>query len=199
MRRDTQVVSGFFMEKIKFLFEQKRSLSSPPVPQHDVPSTSSTPFSQTQSFFMNPTVLNTIDEIVDTVKWVTSIPRMVNEGIVADEANVQVNEGADFVADVLGDVVLDEVFEDDVLDEVELDQVVNDVANNVIVFESHGFENVLIHGRAKCSVPFRGVIDKFTYVSHLMKSNKKYMRTLGSLLQESVDYCFVFDKCFDNR
>ena len=60
---------------------------------------------------MNPTVLNTIDEIVDTVKWVTSIPRMVNEGnvevnegadIVADEGNVEVNEGADIVVDVLG-------------------------------------------------------------------------------------------------
>ena len=130
---------------------------------------------------MNPTVLNTIDEIVDVVKCVTSIPRMVNEGIVADKGNVQVNKGADSVADVLRDVFLDEVFEDDVLD-VELDKVVNDVANNVIVFESHGFENVLIHGRAKCSIPFRGVIDKFTYVSHLMKLNKKYMRTLGSLL-----------------
>ena len=75
--------------------------------------------------------------------------KMVNEGIVADEGNIEVNEGADIVADVLGDVVLDEVFEDDVLDEVELDQVVNDVANNVIVFESHGFENVLIHGNNK--------------------------------------------------
>ena len=69
---------------------------------------------------MNPIVLNTIDEIVDTVKWVTSIPRMVNEGIVADEGNVQENEGADSVADALGDVFLDEVFEDDVLGDVEL-------------------------------------------------------------------------------
>ena len=125
MRRDTQVVSEFYMQKIKLFLEQKRSFSSPPVPFPDVPSTSSTPFSETQSFFMNPTVLNTIDEIVDTVKWVSSIPRMVNEVFVADEGNV--------------DVV------NDVLDEVELDQVVNDVANNVIVFESHGFENVLIH------------------------------------------------------
>ena len=66
-------MSGFYMEKIKLLLEQKRSLSSPPVPQLDVPSTSSTTFSQTQSFFMNPTMPNTIDEIVDTVKWVTSI------------------------------------------------------------------------------------------------------------------------------
>ena len=51
MKRDTQVVSEFYMEKIKLLLEQKRSLSSPPVPLPDVPSTSSTPFSQTQSFF----------------------------------------------------------------------------------------------------------------------------------------------------
>ena len=184
MRRDTQVVSEFYMQKIKLFLEQKRSFSSPPVPFPDVPSTSSTPFSETQSFFMNPTVLNTIDEIVDTVKWVTSIPSMVNEVFVADEGNVD---------------VLHQVIEDDVVDEVELDQVVDDVANNVTVFESHGYENVLIHGRAKCSIPFRGLNDKFTFVSHLMKSNKKYMRTLGSLLQETVDYCFVFDKCFDDR
>ena len=103
----------------------------------------------------------------------------MNEGIVA---------GDDFVADVLGDALLDEV------DTVELDnvveEVVNDVSNNLVLFESHGFENVLLHW-AKCSILSRGVIDKFTNVSHLMKSNKKYMRTLGSLLQESADYCFV--------
>ena len=101
---------------------------------------------------------------------------MVNEDIVADEGNVQVNDGVDSVADVLGDVYLDKVFEDEVFGDVKLDkvvdEVVNDVANNVIVFESHGFENVLIHSRAKCSIPFRGVIDKFTYVSHMMKLNK---------------------------
>ena len=95
----------------------------------------------------------------------------MNEGIVA---------GDDFVADVLGDALLDEV------DTVELDnvveEVVNDVSNNLVLFESHGLEDVLLYGRAKCSIPSRGVIDKFTYVSHLMKSNKKYMRTLGSLL-----------------
>jgi hypothetical protein len=197
MRRDTQVVSSFYMDKIKFMLEQKRSLSSLPIPEPDVPSTSSTPFSQTQRFFMSPTVLNTIDEIVDTVKWVTFIPEMLNEGIVAGEGNGQVNEGDDFVDDVLGDVFLDAV------DTVELDkvveEVVNDVSNNSLIFESHGFENVFFHGRAKCSIPYRGVVDKFTYVSHLMKSNKKYMRTLGSLLQEVVDYCFVYDKCFDSR
>ena len=52
---------------------------------------------------------------------------------------------------------MDEVFENDVLGDVELDnvfdEVVNDLANNVIVIESHSFENVLIHGRAKCSIP----------------------------------------------
>ena len=68
-------------------------MSSPSIPQPDVSSTSSTSFSQTHSFFMSPTVLNTIDEIIDTVKWVTSIPKMVNDGVVADEVHVQVNEG----------------------------------------------------------------------------------------------------------
>lgn len=71
--------------------------------------------------------------------------------------------------DELGDVYLYEVFEDDVLADVELvfGYVVNDVANNVIVFENHVFEILLIHGRAKCSIGFKGVTDKLTYVSHL--------------------------------
>ena len=78
---------------------------------------------------------------------------MVNEGnVVADEGNVQVFEDDNSVPDVLGDVFLKELFEDDVFEDVQLIKVardvVNDMANNVIVFKSNGFENLLIHGGA---------------------------------------------------
>uniref|UniRef100_A0A803MRK4 Uncharacterized protein n=1 Tax=Chenopodium quinoa TaxID=63459 RepID=A0A803MRK4_CHEQI len=61
MKRDLEVVSNFYMNELKVLFQTRKPNDG---------STSTPPMSQTDLFFMDPRVHEIVDEIVSLVNWV---------------------------------------------------------------------------------------------------------------------------------
>ncbi|XP_021726394.1 uncharacterized protein LOC110693570 isoform X2 [Chenopodium quinoa] len=89
MKRDLEVVSNFYMNELKVLFQTRKSNDA---------STSTPPMSQTDLFFMNPRVHEIVDEIVSLVNWVSKVPNGLDDddiddnGAPAKEINVVVGE-----------------------------------------------------------------------------------------------------------
>uniref|UniRef100_A0A803LEQ8 Uncharacterized protein n=1 Tax=Chenopodium quinoa TaxID=63459 RepID=A0A803LEQ8_CHEQI len=89
MKRDLEVVSNFYMDELKVLF-QTRKLNDA--------STLTPPISQTDLFFMDPRVHEIVDEIVSLVSWVSKVPNGLDDadiddnGAPAKEINVVVGE-----------------------------------------------------------------------------------------------------------
>ncbi|XP_021743326.1 uncharacterized protein LOC110709413 [Chenopodium quinoa] len=91
MKRDLEVVSNFYMEQLKVLFQKCKP--------HDSP-TSIPLMSQSDLFFMDPRVHEIVDEIVSLVTWVRKVPNgwddvgidIDDNGAPTKEINVVVGE-----------------------------------------------------------------------------------------------------------
>ncbi|XP_021753903.1 uncharacterized protein LOC110719315 isoform X1 [Chenopodium quinoa] len=89
MKRDLEVVSNFYMNELKVLFQTRKPNDA---------STSTPPMSQTDLFFMDPRVYEIVDEIVSLVNWVSKVPNGLDDddidynGAPAKEINVVVGE-----------------------------------------------------------------------------------------------------------
>uniref|UniRef100_A0A803MVF8 Ubiquitin-like protease family profile domain-containing protein n=1 Tax=Chenopodium quinoa TaxID=63459 RepID=A0A803MVF8_CHEQI len=79
MKRDLEVVSNFYMNELKVLFQTRKSNDA---------STSTPPMSQTDLFFMNPRVHEIVDEIVSLVNWINvvvgEVPRIGFEHVLSN-------------------------------------------------------------------------------------------------------------------
>uniref|UniRef100_A0A803LLC4 Ubiquitin-like protease family profile domain-containing protein n=1 Tax=Chenopodium quinoa TaxID=63459 RepID=A0A803LLC4_CHEQI len=75
MKRDLEVVSNFYMNELKVLFQTRKSNDA---------STSTPPMSQTDLFFMNPRVHEIVDEIVSLVNWSSNKDMKVLDAVVQE-------------------------------------------------------------------------------------------------------------------
>uniref|UniRef100_A0A803M6I3 Ubiquitin-like protease family profile domain-containing protein n=1 Tax=Chenopodium quinoa TaxID=63459 RepID=A0A803M6I3_CHEQI len=91
MKKDLEVVSNFYMDELKVLFQTRK----PNDASNSIP-----PMSQSDLFFMDPRVHDIVDEIVSIVSWVRKVPNGLDDvgididdnGAPAKEINVVVGE-----------------------------------------------------------------------------------------------------------